>query len=75
MNINESYDRKLILVRSNTFKNEILIVDGQGRSGKNLVSVLLYSMNRVEKMRLDSNFDYIPRYYFSKNMSQNGNNR
>jgi hypothetical protein len=27
-------------------------------------------MNRVEKMRLDSNFDYIPRYYFSKNMSR-----
>jgi hypothetical protein len=70
MNISESYDKKLTLVRSNTFENEILIVDGQGRSGKNLVSVLLTSMNRVEKMRLDSNFDYIPRYYFSKNMSR-----
>jgi hypothetical protein len=51
------------LVRTNTFKNKIIIIDGQGRSGKNLISVLLSTMKNVEKMRLDSQFDYFPRYY------------
>jgi len=51
------------LLRPNTFKNRIVIIDGQGRSGKNLISVLLSTMTFVEKMRLDSQFDYLPRYY------------
>ena len=51
------------LVRLNTFKNKIVIVDGQGRSGKNLISVLLSTMTFVEKMRLDTQFDSLPRYY------------
>jgi hypothetical protein len=50
------------LVRHNTFSNKIVIIDGQGRSGKNLISILLSTMEKVEKMRLDSQFDYIPRY-------------
>ena len=59
MKINSSYGKKVSLVRTNTFNNEIIIVDGQGRSGKNLISVLLSTMSRVEKMRLDSQIDYI----------------
>jgi hypothetical protein len=63
--LGETYSRgPLELVRPNTFPYEVLIVDGQGRSGKNLISVLLSTMERVEKMRLDSQLDYIPRYYF-----------
>lgn len=54
---------KIELVRENCFRNKIVIIDGQGRSGKNLISVLLSTMNFVEKMRLDSQFDYFPRYY------------
>ncbi len=41
----------------------LIIVDGQGRSGKNLIAVLLSAFPSVEKMRLDSQLDYIPRYH------------
>lgn len=69
MKLNETYGQDVILRRENTFENEIVIIDGQGRSGKNLISVLLSTMDRVEKMRLDSQIDYIPRYYFLGKMS------
>ena len=58
------------LVRENCFKNQIIIIDGQGRSGKNLISVLLSTMNHVEKMRLDGQFDYLPRYHNLGKMSK-----
>lgn len=58
-----NYNQEVTLVRNNTFENNILIVDGQGRSGKNLIAVLLSTMHNVEKMRLDSQIDYIPRYF------------
>ena len=58
------------LVRENSFRNKIVIIDGQGRSGKNLISVLLSTMDHVEKMRLDSQFDYLPRYYKLGKMSK-----
>jgi len=70
MKLNENYGFEVQLERANTFDNQILIIDGQGRSGKNLIAVLLSSMNRVEKMRLDSQIDYIPRYYFLGKMSE-----
>jgi len=54
--------KNIELIRKNTFKNKIIIIDGQGRSGKNLISILLSTIKKVEKMRLDSQFDYIPRY-------------
>jgi len=69
MKLGETYERSVDLRRENTFNNEVVIIDGQGRSGKNLISVLLTSMLRVEKMRLDSQIDYIPRYYFLGKMS------
>lgn len=58
------------LVRNNVFPYEILIVDGQGRSGKNMISVILSTMPRVEKMRLDSLLDYVPRYHSLGKMSK-----
>ena len=64
MKLDSIYADNIILAREKTFDNNIVIVDGQGRSGKNLISLLLSSMKRMEKMRLDSNIDYIPRYYF-----------
>ncbi len=57
------------LVRNNVFPYDIVIVDGQGRSGKNMISVILSTMPRVEKMRLDSLLDYVPRYYYLGKMS------
>jgi hypothetical protein len=69
MELNSKYEVNRQLVRNNSFENEIVIVDGQGRSGKNLISVLISTMKRTEKMRLDSQFDYIPRYYFMGKMS------
>ena len=54
----------LELIRENTFSCQIVITDGQGRSGKNMISTILSTMPRVEKMRLDSLLDYIPRYYY-----------
>jgi len=57
------------LVRYNTFQNQVIIVDGQGRSGKNLIAVLLSTMVGVGKMRLDSHIDYIPRYWSLGKMS------
>ena len=56
-------DKTIHLMRNNCFPNDIVIVDGQGRSGKNLIAVLLSSMKSVGKMRLDSQIDYIPRYW------------
>jgi len=70
MKLGESYGAEIQLSRNNTYGNQILIVDGQGRSGKNLIAVLLSSLKNVEKMRLDSQIDYIPRYYFLGKMSQ-----
>lgn len=69
MKLDETYVNEINLSRENTFNNEIIIVDGQARSGKNLISVLLSAMNKVEKMRLDSQIDYIPRYYFLGKMT------
>ncbi|MDB4847792.1 sulfotransferase domain-containing protein [Candidatus Pseudothioglobus singularis] len=69
MKLGKTYDTNINLSRENTFDNEVIIIDGQGRSGKNLISVLLTCMPRVEKMRLDSQIDYIPRYYFLGKMS------
>jgi hypothetical protein len=69
MKLSEIYSDNITLTRTNTFGNDIIIIDGQGRSGKNLISVLLSTMKRVEKMRLDSQIDYIPRYYFFNKMS------
>ena len=69
MKLGKTYERSVELRRENTFDNEVVIIDGQGRSGKNLISVLLSSMSRVEKMRIDSQIDYIPRYYFLGKMS------
>jgi hypothetical protein len=57
------------LERPNTFSNRVLIIDGQGRSGKNLISVLLSSFESVEKMQLHSQLDYIPRYFALGKMS------
>ncbi len=57
------------LIRANVFKSDIVIIDGQGRSGKNMISVILSTMPRVEKMRLDSLLDYVPRYYSLGKMS------
>jgi|694.fasta_scaffold133994_3 hypothetical protein len=57
------------LARPNTFSNRVLIIDGQGRSGKNLISVLLSSFESVEKMQLHSQLDYIPRYFSLGKMS------
>lgn len=58
-----NYSDKVELIRTNTFENEIIIIDGQGRSGKNLIAVLLSTIPKIEKMRLDSQIDYIPRYF------------
>ncbi len=51
------------LIRPNNLVKKLIIVDGQGRSGKNLIAVLLSAFPSVEKMRLDSQLDYIPRYH------------
>ena len=69
MKLGKTYERSVELSRENTFDNQVVIIDGQGRSGKNLISVLLTSMPRIEKMRIDSQIDYIPRYYFLGKMS------
>lgn len=69
MKIGEKYGEEITLLRENSFENDVIIVDGQARSGKNLISVLLSTMHKVEKMRLDSQIDYIPRYYFLGKLS------
>jgi hypothetical protein len=69
MKIGETYGNEIRLQRGNTFGNNVVIIDGQGRSGKNFIAVLLSTMARVEKMRLDSQIDYFVRYYFLGKMS------
>jgi hypothetical protein len=61
---------KIELIRNNCFGNKIILIDGQGRSGKNLISVLLSTMNYMEKMTLETNFDNLPRYYKLGKMSK-----
>ena len=62
--------KEVLLARCNTFPNQIVIVDGQGRSGKNLIAVLLSTMDRMGKMRIDSQIDYIPRYWSLGKMTE-----
>ncbi len=62
--------KEVMLARCNTFPNQIVIVDGQGRSGKNLIAVLLSTMDKMGKMRLDSQIDYIPRYWSLGKMTE-----
>jgi len=69
MKIGYTYGNEIEMRRGSTFGNEVIIVDGQGRSGKNLIAVLLSTMDRVEKMRVDSQIDYFARYYFLGKMS------
>jgi hypothetical protein len=63
------YKKRINLVRENTFPYDLLIIDGQGRSGKNLISVVLSTMPRIEGMRIDTLLDYVPRYYSLGKMS------
>lgn len=58
-------------IRKNTFPYDILIIDGQGRSGKNMISTILSTMPRVEKMRLDTLLDFVPRFFKTNHMSKN----
>lgn len=51
------------LVRENRLADEIVIVDGIGRSGKMYISNVIASFNRIEKSRLDMAFDIIPKLY------------
>ena len=57
------------LVRTNNFDNDVILIDGQGRSGKNLIALVLSTMSKVEKMNLTSHLDYIARYYNLGKMS------
>ena len=63
--------KQIKLIRDNTLISEFVLVDGQGRSGKAMLGVILSTMRRVEKLRLDTVFDYVPRYYFLGKMSHN----
>jgi hypothetical protein len=68
-NIDDYNQKEIELVRDNTFPHDILLIDGQGRSGKNMISVILSTMPRVENMRIDTLLDYVPRYYYLNKMS------
>ena len=58
------------LVRHNTLVNELVLVDGVGRSGKKLLSRIINSFDRVEKHHTDIAFDSIPRYYMLGKMDK-----
>lgn len=47
------------LVRNNTFKNPILLVDGHGGSGKSKISRILECFNDIEKSKEDESFHMI----------------
>jgi len=47
-------NKAIELVRENIFSCKIVIIDGQGRSGKNMIAEILSTMPRVEKMRFFS---------------------
>lgn len=71
INENVIQQKQVELVRDNTLVSDFVLVDGQGRSGKAMLGVILSTMRRVEKLRLDTVFDYVPRYYFLGKMSHN----
>jgi len=60
---------KIKLVRKNNLLQEFVIVDGIGSSGKAMLSHIIASFKRVEKMRLDILFDTIPRLYMLNKIS------
>lgn len=68
--IKQQSKQAMDLIRNNCFPNDVVIIDGQGRSGKNLIAVLLSTMKKVGKMRLDSQIDYVPRYWSLGKMTE-----
>lgn len=66
-----SQEKPFRLIRDNTLLGDFVLVDGQGRSGKTMLGVILSTMDRVEKLRIDTVFDYVPRYYSLGKMSHN----
>jgi len=64
-----NFDNKIKLVRKNILLREFVIIDGIGSSGKAMLSHIVASFKRVEKMRLDILFDTIPRLYMLKKIS------
>lgn len=57
------------LTRDNYFQNDVVLIDGQGRSGKNLIALIVSTMKRHEKMNLTSQLDYIGRFYNLEKLS------
>jgi len=64
-----NFNNKIKLVRKNILLREFVIIDGIGSSGKNMLSHIIASFKRVEKMRLDILFDTIPRLYMLNKIS------
>lgn len=64
-----NFDNKVKLIRKNILLREFVIIDGIGSSGKAMLSHIVASFKRVEKMRLDILFDTIPRLYMLKKIS------
>jgi len=54
---------KYKLIRNNKLATDIVLVDGIGRTGKAMFGQIISSFQRVEKLRLDIEFDYLPHLY------------
>lgn len=49
----------MLLQKNNTYTNDIIFIDGLWGSGKSLLAPIISSMNLVEKVKIDSIYEYI----------------
>lgn len=54
---------KYQFVRHNKLATDIVLIDGIGRTGKAMFGQIISSFNRVEKLCIDIEFDYLPHLY------------
>lgn len=64
-----NFNNKIKLIRKNNLLREFFIIDGNVKTGKGMLSHIVASFKRVEKMRIDTLFDTIPRLYMLKKIS------
>lgn len=54
---------KYQFIRNNKLATDIVLIDGIGRTGKAMLGQIISSFDRVEKLSIEIEFDYLPHLY------------
>ena len=60
------------LEKRNIFKNDIIFIDGLWGTGKSLLGPIVSSMDRVEKVKIESIYEYISWLYYLGKIDEDG---